>query len=179
MTLISTTTVGAGGVSSVTFSSIGATFTDLILIASVRCSTAGYNEDALGIRFNGDATYANYRHGNLRSSGNGTLTKEFTSLDNQSQIAYVSGGNVASQFFGTMYLEIPFYTSSSAKAFVSEWALERNATAASNGTHTGGWTGTATISSLTILSSFGSTIGQHSMFSLYGRTKGSGGATVS
>lgn len=179
MTLISTTTVGAGGVSAVTFSSIPATFTDLILVASVRCATAGYNEDALGIRFNGDSTYGNYGFGNLQTSGNGTLTKGLSSMEAQLQIAYVSGGNIAAQFFGTVYLEIPFYTSSSTKAFVSEWALERNATAASNGTHTGRWTGTAAISSLTIVSYFGSTIGQHSMFSLYGRTKGSGGATVS
>jgi len=55
--LISSTTVGAGGASSILFSSIPATYTDLILDLSVRTSNAA-SQAILDIKFNGSS--ANY-----------------------------------------------------------------------------------------------------------------------
>jgi hypothetical protein len=177
--LISTTTVGAGGVASVTFSGIPATFTDLVLIGSARYSTTGYVEELLCVRFNGDSTYGNYSSGQLMNQV-GTATKNYTSLANKMDLAYITGGNLSSNYFGNFKMEIPFYSSTSnTKSAHCEWAWSRNASTASNGLGGGGWTGTAAIDSITLVPFATLTIAQNSVFSLYGRTKGSGGATVS
>jgi hypothetical protein len=178
-TLISSTTVGAGGTSSVTFSAIPNTFTDLILIASCNFGTAGYAEDNLAVRMNGDSTYGNYGWDFLSGSGNGTFTKGFTNPDTRSGVGLAPGGNLSSNLFGTFWMEIPFYQGSGVKTFIADWAYGNTTTAASQGINTGYWSGTSAVTSLTLLPYFSTTIRQHSIFSLYGRTKGSGGATVS
>ena len=48
---IASNTVGSGGVSSITFSSIPQTYTDLVIKASVRTSR-GFTNDALSIKLN-------------------------------------------------------------------------------------------------------------------------------
>lgn len=178
MTLISTATVGAGGAASVTFSDIAATYTDLVIVASAKFSTAGYDQDLLCVRFNGDSTYGNYSWGQIQNSV-GTISKTYTSFDTRMKLAYVPGGNTNANYMGVLRMDIPYYASSNAKTMHCEWAWSRNASTASNGLGGGGWTSTAAITSITLLPSDSTTIAQYSMFSLYGRTKGSGGATVS
>jgi hypothetical protein len=177
LTLISTTTVGAGGVSSITFSSIPATYTDLVLIASAKFSSAGYDQDQLSLRFNGD-TATNYSWGQIANLV-GTIGKAYNGTAAKIEAAYVPGGNIAANYMGTVKIEIPYYASANAKTVTAEWAWSRNASTASNGVNGGGWTSTSAINSITLLPFGSTTIAQYSVFSLYGRTKGSGGATVS
>lgn len=58
-----------GSQSSKTFSSIPATFKDLILVFHGRSDRAGQATSQLGIRFNGDSTAANYHTQNINASG--------------------------------------------------------------------------------------------------------------
>ena len=70
MTLIASNTVGSGGVASVTFSSIPATYTDLILKSSSRDTTTSVSAQ-INIQFNGD-TAANYeRLRTIQAGGHG------------------------------------------------------------------------------------------------------------
>jgi hypothetical protein len=177
--LISTTTVGAGGAASVTFSSIPGTYTDLVLLVSAKYSSAGYEEDYLSVQFNSD-TGSNYTHGILMDDGFSFFTKGYTSPATRVNLGYIPGSNTNANFMSNMRIEIPYYASSNAKVIQSEWGWLRAANYESaNGISGGGWTNTNAITSLTFFSPVSATIAQYSMFSLYGRTKGSGGATVS
>lgn len=180
MSLISTTTVGAGGAASVTFSSIPATYTDLVLLVSAKYSSAGYDEDYLSVQFNSD-TGSNYTHGILMDDGFSFFTKSYTaSPTNRVNLGYIPGSLTNANFMSNMRIEIPYYASSNAKVIQAEWGWLRDGNYQSaNGIGGGGWTNTNAITSLTFFSSVSATIAQYSMFSLYGRTKGDGGATVS
>ena len=68
-TLISSVTVGAGGASSMTFSSIPQTYTDLVIKVSGRNADTGGGNARL--RFNSDTTSGNYAYRSLYTS-NGT-----------------------------------------------------------------------------------------------------------
>ena len=70
MQLIAKQTVGAGGATSVTFSNIPQTYTDLKVVCSTRESTDSY----LGVYFNGDTNSANYTSIILRGNGSGAAS---------------------------------------------------------------------------------------------------------
>ena len=69
---IATTTL-ASTASSVTFSSIPATYTDLVLIANPRTSNASTN-DYLYVKYNSDGTYSNYSRTELYGNGSNALS---------------------------------------------------------------------------------------------------------
>lgn len=66
--LISTFTF-TGAEATKVFSSIPNTYKDLFLVFNGRSDRAGQNNSALGIRFNGDTTAANYHTQNINASG--------------------------------------------------------------------------------------------------------------
>ena len=160
MTLIASNTVGSGGVSSVTFSSIPATYTDLVVKSSIRAtaatsggfltfngSTSGYSEKLLY----GDGSAA----GSASNSGAGFVWPFLT----------VSSSYTANTFSsGEIY--IPNYTSSNFKSVSSDVVQENNATASAVYLDAGLWSNTAAISSITFTS--GSNFAQYSTFYLYG-----------
>lgn len=178
-TLIQTTTVGAGGATSVTFSSIAGTFTDLVVIISAKYNNAGWNQDWLSMQFNSD-TGANYNWGNLQLDGFSFPGKGYSSGTTRMEMAQIPGGSIGSSFMGSARIQIPFYASSEGKQCDAEWAWVANANSNYNlGVNGGSWTNTSAITSIRFFSSNSLTFAQNSVFSLYGRTKGSGGATVS
>jgi hypothetical protein len=177
--LISTTTVGAGGTSSVTFSSIPGTFTDLVVLVSAKYSNGGWDQDFLAMQFNAD-TGNNYTWGNLEFNGFAFPAKQYTSPTNRIGLGQIPGGNIGSTYMGSVKIQIPYYASSQAKVCDSEWSWVQAANSQyALGTTGGGWTNTGAITSIRFFSQNTLTIAQNSVFSLYGRTKGSGGATVS
>lgn len=178
-TLISTTTVGVGGTSSVTFSGIANTFTDLVFIISAKYNNGGWDQDYLSVQFNSD-TGANYNWGNLQRDGFGFAAKEYSGSTTRMNLGYIPGGNIGAGYMGSGRIQIPFYASSETKNCDSEWAWSTNANSQYNlGVSGGSWNNTAAITSVRFFSGNSLTIAQNSVFSLYGRTKGSGGATVS
>lgn len=166
MQLITTTTVGAGGASSITFSSIPGTYTDLVLTLSARAtSTSG----TVTLNLNGSATGFTFR--NLQS----------THAAMQSQNGTTNIGNVpistdTANTFGNMQIIFPNYAGSTNKPYQAQAMTENNATAAFTSLYTGTWSNTSAITSITLnLANFA----QNTTASLYGVLKGSGGATVS
>lgn len=178
MKLITTTTVGSGGATSVTFTGIPATYTDLVVLGQLRHNYNG--NELVCLRLNGDtsSSYSGKKiaasdYAAVDNSDNGSITDGF-------YFARVGGTNLTSNTFGNFRLLIANYTGSQQKTIVAEDGVETNSNVGPDtGMAAGRWTGTAAVNSLTIYGYFGRTFVENSIISLYGITKGSGGATVS
>lgn len=171
MELINSASVGAGGATSIQFSSIPQTYTDLVLLISVR---SGSSNDTLFLRINGNtlATTSRILEGNGSSAtGNSSTTNTFV------RFGTITSGATASTFSsGLAYL--PNYTGSANKTVSVDYVSENNDTTAYQTIVGGTFPITAAITSL-LISNTGSSIAQYSTAYLYGILKGSGGATVS
>lgn len=170
MTLVSTVTVGAGGASTIDFTSIPQTGTDLLIVLSGR-ATAAQQDSFVNLSLNGSTTGFSGKQldGNGTTVGTANTTRDIGKIPAASSLAGV---------FGNRSLLFPNYSSSENKSFSLESVTENNTTA--NSMHlTGGiWANTAAITSVS-LSVQSSSFAQNSAASLYIITKGSGGATVS
>jgi hypothetical protein len=160
-TLIASNTVGSGGVSSVTFSSIAATYTDLVVKGSIRNDT--YKETV--ISFNGSS--ANYT---LRTLiGNGASTVSYS----QAAYGYNQTGNMplsgtdTTNTFGNWEMYLPNYTSANYKSASFDTVSENNGTTAYAMLTAGLWSSTSAITSITIAPYSGNFV-QYSTFYLYG-----------
>ena len=168
MTLIASNTVGSGGVSSVTFSSIPATYTDLILKLSVRdsdTSGSGSTYDNIKLTFNSNTS--NYSW--LFVAGNGSSTNNAVGSA-QSNIPTIygtySGATSTTNTFGNSEVYIPNYTSSNNKSLSSESTAEYNGTPGWDLMMAGLWTNTSAITSITLSAAV--SFVQYSTFYLYG-----------
>lgn len=157
---IASNTVGAGGVASVTFSSIPSTYTDLILKFSARNaadSSQGF------ITFNGSATsYTGkrlYGSGSAASSDAGNTTNFNPSC--------VTASSYTASTFGNAEVYIPNYAGSNYKSVSIDAVTENNATTAYGGVFAGLWSNTAAITSITVTAN-GGNLAQYSTFTLYG-----------
>lgn len=178
MELISTTTVGAGGSSSITFSSIPGTYTDLRLVLT--CRNTGSGNSYIQLQMNSVTTGYETRILRGESSVSST-TGTAVGLNNIFWTGMTAGSTLTANSFTSVHIYIPNYAGSTAKTFSSEYSKETNDnTYFENGIAAGSCTSTAAITSLTLsLYLSGATFAQYSSASLYGILKGSGGATVS
>lgn len=168
MTLISTATVGAGGAANIEFAGIPATYTDLILVLSAR-STAAPTLDSPYFQINSTGSSGR------RLEGTGSATGSYTTASNHI-IGYIPAASATANTFSNITLRIPNYTASAAKTVGIESVMENNTTAAYSILAATYCANTSPVSTITIISG---TFAQYSTASLYGVTKGSGGATVS
>lgn len=163
-TLIASSTVGAGGVSSISFTSIPGTYTDLIVVISGRTASSGNDTWTIN-GTTGQNYYAMYANSTTASYYTGTT-----------DTGRSTGSGDQANNFGAKSIYIVNYASSVYKPF------SVNATAANyNGgfinKYGGVWSNTAAITSLTFTPA-GGTFVQYTTAYLYGVLKGSGGATV-
>ena len=158
---IASNTVGAGGAANVTFSSIPATYTDLVLKASARSTVA---EDTFGIRFNSDSG-SNYPYRGLE--GNGSTPRSFSGTNTLVGLGRMSQSSFTASTFGNNEFYIPNYTSSNYKSVSIDAVNENNATTAIAELAAGLWNSTAAISNIQVIPSSGN-FAQYSTFTLYG-----------
>ena len=165
-TKIETIIVGSGGVASITFSSIPATYTDLVIKASVRTNNNAVFDNAQ-VRFNGD-TGTNYSR--LYLVGDGSTTISFKAASNNAYFpSYCfNAANATANTFSNTEFYIPNYTSANFKPISADAVSENNATAAYDGLHSGLWSSTAAITSINIAPGSGTLLNQYSTFTLYG-----------
>lgn len=169
MTLIQHTELGSSQ-SSIGFSSISSSFTDLMLVCSLRSDTS--NGD-IGIKFNSSTSnFSNrYLFGNGSSAASGTAYGNY--------VGRASSSNYTASTFGNFTIYIPNYRSSSAKSYSSDAVEENNGTTAIQAITAGLWNDTSAITSIDLYQLNGANLVQYSSATLYGILKGSNGVTVS
>ena len=157
-TLIASNTVGSGGVSSFTFSSIPSTYTDLLMKCSIRSSADNITAE---LSLNGVKTNMTQRYlqgtGSAAQSGNSTAINV---LENPS--------TATASTFASADIYIPNYTSSNYKSISIDTVTEKNATDAYSRLVAGLWSNTAAITSIGLNCSASGNFVQYSTFYLYG-----------
>jgi hypothetical protein len=162
---IATVTVGSGGSSSVTFSSIPSTYQHL----QVRClarSNRASTRDALSIRTNGNT--ADYSYHNLYGNG-ATVTSQFTDVEPEIAFNDIAGDSATSGVFGAMIIDVLDYASTTKiKTIRGLGGSDNNGSgivALNSGAY---YTNTNAITSITLLSYGGTALNEYSSFALYG-----------
>jgi hypothetical protein len=167
---IATQTVGSGGASSITFSSIPSTYTHLQLRMFTQTNRATYGIDQLSIQFNGVSGTSYSEHflfgdgSTAQSSGYASQSAIFTN--------YLSGTAVGGTF-GSWITDILDYTNTNKNKTVRILAgNDINGTIAGYGGYVGLTSGefysTNAISSIVIAPGGGTQFNQYSSFALYG-----------
>jgi hypothetical protein len=165
MELISSETVGILGASTVTFSSIPGTFTDLCIKVSSRTNRIDV-QDSLKLTFNGNTSSYSARG----LGGNASSAYSFTNGGSASieDVLITCGSTSTSSTFGNGEIYIPNYAGSTFKSVSSDSVSENNANAANRQIYAALWSNTAAITSLTLAPTNGTSILQYSTFYLYG-----------
>jgi len=157
----STVTVGSGGAASITFSSIPATFTDLVLRCSLRSTDSVNSSDTIVLSFNGST--ANFSARVLYGTGSAvaSLGRAATST-----VTWMDVATDTVSTFASVDFYIPNYTSANYKSVSSDLTSEEN-TSVSYATLTAGlWSNTAAITSIEFTCN--GSFAQYSTFYLYG-----------
>lgn len=167
---IATTTVGAGGVSSVTFSSIPAGYKHLQLRGMGQTNRGTYGIDELGIRFNGD-TASNYSAHMLL--GDGASAAAVSVNTTYGYYGYGSFGTTTGSSWGGAVMDILDYGDTN--KFTTTRTLggvDLNGTVGGLGGFvsliSSNWRSTAAVTSINLFPVSGTTISQYSHFALYG-----------
>jgi hypothetical protein len=159
----STVTVGSGGAANMQFTSIPATYTDLLLVWSGRSTTASYGVGS-SITFNGSPTYSGLY---LQGTGAGTGTATQSILNG----GVGSASTATASTFGNASVYIPNYTSTTNKSVSADAVSENNATNALAFLNAGLATLTTAITTITIAPNDATNWVQYSSATLYGISK--------
>ena len=151
---------------SVTFSSIPATYTDLVVRMSVRSDRAS-TWDQIAIRFNSD-TATNYSNTYLSGLGSGGANSSNNSSYSSLVDRFVNGDTATSNTFSNGEIYIPSYTVSQNKPMSSFGVQEDNSAAARMAINADLWQNTASITSINFFPQNGSNWLSGSSFYLYG-----------
>jgi len=161
---IASTTVGVLGASTIDFTSIPSTYTDLTLQFSIR-SNAANTVEVIQYSFNGSTSSRTV----VRFEGNGSTVSAATSLP---MFAYMGNGATSTaNTFGSGSIYIPNYAGSANKSSSNEGVAENNASSASEGMAANLWSSTAAINQITLVPYIGTTFLQYSTATLYGISK--------
>jgi hypothetical protein len=164
MELIESKTL-ATAASQIEFTSIPQTFTDLVVLASLR----GDETPFLSLRFNGSTS--NFT--NRQLSGEGSPVSSFTRTDTFA--GYITQPSQTANTFASYGLYIPNYAGSTNKSFSIDYVTENNATTAFQGLVAGLWSDTSAITSIQFAIFGAGNYVAGSTISLYGVLKGSDG----
>lgn len=161
---IASTTVTGSAAASVTFSGINQTYTDLMVLTSVRANGGA----TTGLMMNINGSSAN-TYSTMRLLGNGSAASVSSDI-NDTRIMFTAGINPSSytaSVFANGMIYISSYTSSTNKQIYLEGAVENAATTAQLSAIAGLRRDTSAITSLTFTSNIGN-IEVGSTFYLYG-----------
>lgn len=160
---IASVTVGSGGSSTLSFTSIPSTYTDLCLKLSLRDTATGASVYGFSIVLNNDLTGARYSGRYLL--GNGSAASSATNTDYALSYTY-DGGAATSNTFANSEIYFPNYAGSNQKSYSVDSVTEDNATAAYASLHARLYNQTTAISQVDVYSS--GTFAQYSTATLYG-----------
>ena len=157
---IYTQTVGAGGAASITFNNIPQTFTDLMVLTSLRASSG-----------NAVSSYIASINGGSYLGSQRMINGDGTTAYSSSNLPYFTGGSgYTANTFSSSQFYVPNYRSSNFKQFLIDFAPENNASATALGMTAALIRVTDPISSIGF--SCDNSFVQYSTVTLYGITKG-------
>jgi len=163
-TLISSVTVGSGGVSSVSFNSIPQTYTDLEIVTSTRTTDSQTGGHSVNAEFNSSTTGYSVR----KILGNSTGTSSSSATGTKARIGRSDTAAQTASTFASSKAYIPNYTASNNKSISVDAAVESNDnTNWSLHLKASLWANSAAITDIVITIST-ATIAQYSTFYLYG-----------
>ena len=166
---IATVTVGAGGSSNVTFTSIPSTYKHLQIRGISRTDRSSDSNDVIAVQFNSD-TGSNYAYHNLL--GNGSIAKAENATSQSSMWVWeTSSSTTTASVFGATIMDILDYSNTNKyKTMRSLGGMDFNSasTNAQVGLTSGLWQNTSAVSSVKIYPAIGSNFAQYSSFALYG-----------
>jgi hypothetical protein len=159
---IATTTVGSGGASTIDFTSIPGTYTDLVVKLSARSTANGAQNT--NVNFNSNTS----GYSDKILSGNGSAASSFSSGNTtKGSSCVVPGADYTASTFGNGEIYIPNYAGSNNKSFSSDSVTENNATLSYQQMHATLWSNTAAITAISLSLSSGN-FAQYSTATLYG-----------
>jgi hypothetical protein len=163
-TKIASVSVGSGGASSIDFTSIPSTYTDLVVKLSGRTTEASVYAGVY-VSFNGTAYNSSGRllEGDGSSASSGTFSN--------GAISFIAGSTATSNTFGSTEVYIPNYAGSTNKSYSSDGVGENNATLALAHLNAGLWSNTAAINQVTLDAYLTNTFVQYTTATLYGVSK--------
>lgn len=161
MTLVETITVGSGGTTSIEFTNIPQTGTDLLIVASLRQDSA--NPNTIGVSLNSSVSGSARR---MRGDG----ASVGSSTESNLYVTQAPGTAYTGNTFSSMSIYISNYTSSSNKSISWETVIENNATASRQDVIAANSTTTSSITAVALVNP-NSNIVQYSSASLYIITK--------
>ena len=163
-TAIATTTVGAGGASSIDFTSIPNTYTDLLIKISTRSTVAGTGQDDINVTFNGSTSSYSWR--NLLGSGSSAISQS-GGTSNIRMSAVSPNAGTTSSTFSNAELYIPNYAGSNNKSVSIDMVSEANQASTYMGLVAGLWSNSSAITQVTFTGASGNFV-QYSSATLYG-----------
>jgi len=163
--LIASVTVGSGGAANIEFTSIPATYTDLVVLLSARNIISG-NFHTLDFRMNGLTTsiYSARTIYGLNGSAFSASETNITFAARQ----YGQGDSATANTFGNIEFYFPNYASSNNKSVSVDYATENNATEAILGLNAVLMASSAAITSLSFFDRSANNFMQYSTAYLYG-----------
>lgn len=164
-TFIASTTLGSAA-SSVSFSSIPATYKDLVLQISARSSDTSLQDVAM-VEFNGNAntiysTLLAYASG----GGSGTLINRLATKSRTGY--YINGAASAANTFGTVEIYVPSYAASQDKQYAAFGAYENTSSVERIGITANLFRSNVAVSSIVLTPLTGPNFLANSSFYLYG-----------
>jgi hypothetical protein len=153
----------------ITFSSIPATYTDLVLQISARSSQATDNQDPLWVRFNSD-TANNYSFTNFYAYQGNVVYSDRAGNIGYFQAYSAQTANNPANLFSTIEIYIPNYTSTATRQVNVTGMTEQTSASGVYVANTSAinWRGTAAISTITLTLQTGPNFVSGSRFDLYG-----------
>ncbi len=163
-TLISSVTVGSGGASSIDFTSIGSTYTDLLVKLSARSNTSSASS--------GQWAFVNFNSATTNISGKvlygvGSTAGSLSMSSPTSYAMYINPSDYTASIFSNSELYVPNYAGSSTKSFSVDSVNENNAISVGENFTAGLWNVTSAITAINITCAAGSFV-QYSTAYLYG-----------
>jgi len=163
MVALQTVTVGAGGLASVTFSSIPQTYTDLVVKICARSAVSAVNDAAL-FGINGNTWTYKATGILLRGTGTTTLSASAPYLF----AGYMPAATATANTFSNTEIYFTNYSSNSNKSISIDTVQENNTTAAVQQMNAMLWSDPAAITSIILTTDSTSNFTQYSTFTLYG-----------
>ena len=165
-TKIASVSLGSAA-ATISFTSIPSTYTDLLLLGSLRNSAVDTNTDSV-LTFNSNTSNYSAR----RLAGTGTAAESSTQGATNGYYWALTGEGTSwtANTFSNGSIYIPNYTSSNNKSISTDAVAENNGTAASAQLVAGLWSNSAAITSITLTSGSGNYV-QYSTATLYGISK--------